>query len=59
MTKKEAIKEFKKYILPGVVKKYGNNDLPAKREAWNNYTDHLHEEGRISQKQYENWTNIF
>jgi hypothetical protein len=35
------------------------HDKPALREAWNNYTDRLCKEGRITQRQYDTWLNPF
>jgi len=59
MKKKEALKEFKELILPDVVKRYGNTDLVAMREAWNNWTDVLYKDRRITYRQYETWTSPF
>lgn len=56
MTKSEAIAEFKAEILPLVVEQYGPRDKPAIREAWNNWTDALCKDGRITQRQYDTWT---
>ena len=58
MTKKEAVAEFKSFILPQVKATYeqdGIPDRPARREAWNNYTDALCKSRRISDRQYNNW----
>ena len=35
------------------------DDIVAKREAWNNFTDALCKEGYITTKQYNNWSNPF
>lgn len=51
MTKKEAIIQFNTWVKPKISKK----DIPALREAWNNYTDKLCKTGLITQKQYETW----
>jgi hypothetical protein len=59
MTKKEALIEFKEYFLPEVIKQYGEKDIIAKRECWNNYTDSLCKDGLITQKQYNNWMNPY
>lgn len=56
-TKKEVMDWFKEAIK--VDKEYYENDKPALREAWNNYTDHLCKSGVITLKQYETWTNPF
>lgn len=55
MNKKEVLVYFKLYIKPHIPK----DDKPALREAWNNFTDDLCKSGKITLKQYENWTNPF
>ena len=62
MTKDQAMKIFKEEILPSIIKRYemdGIKDKPARAEAWNNFTDSLCEDGQITNKQYNNWTNPF
>jgi hypothetical protein len=62
MTKKEALSHFKNEVLPLVRKQYekdGVIDMPARREAWNNWTDALMKNGNITPAQYENWDNPF
>lgn len=57
MTKKEAFNLFKEcYVY--VLNKH-KNDQPMKTQLWNYFTDSLCKEGRISEKQYSNWTNPF
>ena len=59
MTRDEAIEEFEAYILPSTIKSYewdGMPDWPARREAWNNWTDSLCKDRRISDWQYNNWS---
>lgn len=51
MTYREALKEFNQTIRPGLPK----NDLPALRQEWNDWTDHLCKSGRITKEQYETW----
>jgi len=51
LTKKEAIAYFKKHILPSM----NNGDKPLVRMAWNNWTDSLCKEKRITQHQYDTW----
>jgi len=34
-------------------------DGPAKSQAWNDYCDALCKTGRITSKQYSNWSNPF
>jgi len=60
MTKKQAIREFREYHLPYIRKtEYNGVDSIKRREAFNNFTDSLCKEGRITQKQYNNWSNPF
>ena len=59
MTKREAVREFKETVLPYVIEQYGPNDRPAIREAWNDWTDMLAKDGRITMKQYETWVGPF
>ena len=35
------------------------DDIVAKRESWNNFTDFLCKGGEITMNQYNNWTNPF
>ena len=62
-TKAEAVEEFKETILPAIIEKEkqngGRKDISMRCEAWNNYTDTLCKDGRITPKQYESWTNPF
>ncbi len=55
MTKREALADFKANVLPNVP----SNDKPAKGEAWCRYVDLLHRDGRITDKQAQNWDNPF
>lgn len=58
MTKQQAIADFKKNVLPFIKRRYesnGRKDWPARREAWNNYTDDLHKSGVITDRQVNNW----
>jgi hypothetical protein len=57
LTKADATMFFRKHILPGVIRQHGKDDSSAIREAWNNFTDSLKKEGRISAQQYETWQN--
>tara|TARA_X000001382_G_C3108721_1_gene159132 strand:+ start:66 stop:287 length:222 start_codon:yes stop_codon:yes gene_type:complete len=59
MTRKQAIMEFENFVLPVVIKQFemdGVRDLPARREAWNDWTDSLCKDFYISDWQYMNWT---
>ena len=55
MTREQVIKEFKEYILPGIIEAYGEDDIVAIRTAWNDYTDALCKDGLITENQYNNW----
>ena len=60
MTKEKATKEFKEQVLPYVRAQYeqdGKRDAIARREAWNNWTDGLCKDRRITSWQYDNWTH--
>lgn len=59
MTKQEALEFFHKEVMPEVIKKFGEKDITAKREAWNDFTDSLCKNKEITWTQYENWTNPF
>jgi len=59
ITRKQAIYQFELFILPAIMNEYerdGVPDLPARREAWNNWTDSLCKDMIISDWQYMNWT---
>ncbi|KKN58900.1 hypothetical protein LCGC14_0547020 [marine sediment metagenome] len=66
MTKKEAEHEFKARHRR-VINLHELNqadgrwpvpkDKPMRSEAWNDFTDALCKEGRITMKQYETWTH--
>src|SRR3990167_5675021 len=55
MTKKQAETYFREIIKPAVIAHYGNNDKPALREAWNDYTDQLCKGEEITARQYNRW----
>lgn len=62
LTKKEVLKDFREYILPGIRKAYekdGRVDHPARAQAWSNYTDSLMKEGIITAYQDRTWSNPF
>jgi len=59
MTKKQALDEFKEHYIPSLDKIYGKDDVTARREAWNNYTDSLRADKKITNWQYENWTGPY
>ena len=56
----DACQQFEFEILPMVKETYeqdGIPDIPARSEAWNNWTDMLCKDGLISDWQYHNWTH--
>jgi len=60
MTKREAEAEFKSEILPEIQRierEQGRQgkDGPMRAEGWNNFTDSLCKDSRITLKQYESW----
>ncbi len=60
MTKEEAWAEFKEQVLPLIEaseSRRGYQDRPMRAEEWNNYTDALCKDGRITMRQYESWTH--
>jgi len=60
ITREAAIKDFEGFILPSVRQEYeqdGIPDIPARHEAWNNWTDSLCQNEQISDWQYENWSH--
>ena len=55
-----ACEQFEAEILPFIQEQYeqdGEPDWPARREAWNNWTDMLCKDGLISDWQYNNWSH--
>ena len=55
-----ACEQFEAEILPFIQEQYeqdGELDCPARREAWNNWTDSLCQDGLISDWQYDNWSH--
>ena len=59
MTKAEALKQFREIYKKFPLTIGRRSDAIAKREDWNNYTDQLCKDGRITLKQYENWGQPF
>jgi hypothetical protein len=50
LSKSQVLQYFREEVSPRL-----GNDLPALREAWNNYTDYLHKTKAITTKAYETW----
>ena len=59
MTKAEAVQNFRDLWKRATKGSRFYYDTIAKREAFNNYTDSLCKEGKITLKQYENWGQPF
>lgn len=58
MTKAQAKAEFDELCPPETFKRgNGRIDRPMRAEAWNNFTDQLCKERRITSKQYSTWTH--
>lgn len=58
MTYKEVLAEYREQIIPIIQSEYekdGDMDVIARREAWNNFTDFLCKDNRITDKQYNEW----
>ena len=56
----QACDTFTAEILPMIQEQHeqdGIPDMPARREAWNNWTDALCTDGQISDWQYMNWSH--
>lgn len=56
LTKKQALAMFNELYPKESFISDAGFDEPARREAWNNFTDALHKEGKISERQYNTWT---
>ena len=58
LTKTQVISEFKECYMPAIRAQYeqdGKPDYVARAEEWNNYTDMLCKDRRITTHQYETW----
>ena len=53
----EAVDFWEQEIEPDIEQLFPGNDIPAKRESWNNYVDALHKNDQISGWQCHNWSN--
>ena len=64
MTREEAIEEFQRDMLPFLILdearwqggEWSHVDAAHRSETWNNWTDALCRDRRISDWQYENWS---
>jgi len=60
VTKAQAVAEWREYVLPAVKERYeqgGRPDYVARSEEWNNWTDSLCKDRRITTHQYETWSH--
>lgn len=61
MTKADADAAFREHYLPGILRQEAETgpgvDGPMRREAYNNYVDHLAKDGQISERQAATWTH--
>jgi CRISPR/Cas system-associated endonuclease Cas1 len=58
MSRDDVVQEFEIYNLADIKRRYEKDGVPdyiARSEEWNNYTDYLCQEGRITQEQYDTW----
>jgi len=58
-TKAQALQQFRYNWKVSTKGTKWAEDVIAKREAWNNFTDALCKEGYITDSQYDRWTNPF
>jgi hypothetical protein len=60
LTKKQALADFRETVQPTIPKlPNGRLDTIWLREAWNNYTDALQKERKITRHQCDTWDNPF
>ena len=64
MTQKKAFTLFVRDVLPNIEKREqelynGKRDLGLRREAWTNFIDCLHRERKITDKQAQNWDQVY
>lgn len=62
MSYREVLADFRENVLPMVKAQYeqdGKRDSIARREAFNDHTDALCKDRRITAKQYETWGNPY
>ena len=59
MTKEQAVAEFRSiYPAGSFIGRSGRLDRPMAREAWNNFTDALNKDRRITDVQYNRWSGL-
>ena len=60
ITKAQALSQFKyNWKVACKIRPALKDDVVAKREDWNNFTDALCKEGYITESQYDRWSNPF
>ncbi|MEK5036339.1 hypothetical protein MKY96_33455 [Paenibacillus sp. FSL R7-0302] len=57
LTKAQALANFRLYNVDWL--KENKKDIPARRQAWHDYTDMLCKDGQITKEQYNTWDNPF
>lgn len=57
MTKRQAFAEFNEAYPPETFRARGYIDRPMRDQAWNDFTDALCKERRITSKQYASWSS--
>ena len=57
-SEEELSEKFDDEILPSIIEKYGEDDLPAINEGFNDWTDGLCKGGEIHTKQYNNYCYV-
>ena len=55
ITRQDVIDMFERDVLPDIIKHYGDKDIPAKRAAWNDFTDSLYKDCIITLYQNNSW----
>lgn len=58
-TKEQAIEDFNTNVKSHIVEQFGKDDKIALVCGWNDYTNMLLDDGMITVKQYETWSNPF
>ena len=59
LSSEQAVSDrFDEEVLPLVIAKYGEDDQPAIREAFNDWTDMLHKDDELHEEQYNNYCYV-
>lgn len=57
-SEEELSERFDSEVLPAVVEEYGEDDVPAISESFNNWTDMLCKDGELHPEQYNNYCYV-